>query len=173
MKFDQFQERHLVAGIFLFVLLLIAIFFKDLVGGSEEPLPPEQPAEVELEDPCQAAVTASCEVRVEREFSECDNAQRLRDSMTALLANPQESDTCKASQLTMTQKCPAGCSVDFSSLYSLPGAVQHDVLSTSDSGCLVRGKRTVSLRANCVASVPLREEVPSPEKVQGEVTEGK
>lgn len=158
MKYDVGSERHLVAGIFVIVALMVALFFKGLYTPAP-PAPPPEP--IAFEDPCRVPVTTSCEVVIEREFEDCTSEQRVNDAMAALLVDPQKSDVCKETQLTLSQRCPSGCTVDFSTLFSLPGQVQTDLLTRTESGCLVRGKRVVNLRATC-ATPPRRPETTGP-----------
>ena len=160
MSFINIKEEHLVIGIFGIVLALVVFFLNSFTSSDPAPVVKKGP----YVDPCAMPVTASCDVVVQRDFKNCKDSVQVKHAIEALLADPKESDVCKEKQLTLDANCATGCMVDFSSMYQLVGDTRTDLITRTGEGCLVRGTRTVNMRANCITNPNYKE--PEPEKPQ-------
>lgn len=166
MSFGNIKEEHLVIGIFAIVLALV-VYFLDSFSSSTPPQPVVDTGP--YVDPCAMPVTTSCDVVVQRDFKNCKDSEQVKEAIDTLLANPEDSDVCKEKQLTLDSYCATGCMVDFSSMYQLAGDTRTDLITRTGEGCLVRGTRTVNMRANCITNPNYKE--PEPEKPEGSEVE--
>ena len=96
-------------------------------------------------------VSGSCLASVELKVDGCGrNTAKAR--IDDALAFPMRTPGCRTIDSELNRRCPAGCSIDSTTMVEISGVLEFTVDEQPDESgeCRATGKRQMSVRVNCV-----------------------
>jgi hypothetical protein len=159
------DDSNVISILLLVAVIVIAgVAFQNLVPSStgfSEPkkeLPAgNEPEKTKPKLYC-PSVSRTCKVKTELRTENCQEEAAIRE-VESSLGNPLEIKECQDAEAALAEDCALGCRFDYSSLMVISGQVKADFSPDKDESgkCLVKGRRTVTIKASCVPK-----EEPSP-----------
>ncbi len=141
-------------AVYALLTLVLVVVAMTIWSGRESPM---ETVAVELPKPIQAVECGvfvdSCRIKVSLKLDRCEEAAAEKQ-LHEMLGRPLEMPECRDLVESLGKRCRAGCSLDASSILTVPGRI---LLKGSDvpdeSGrCNYTGLRQVSVRASCQPS---------------------
>ena len=96
-------------------------------------------------------INGSCIASVDLKIDGCGQ-NSAKAKIEDALAFPMRTAGCRSIDAELNRRCPAGCSIDSSSMVEISGPLEFTLDDKPDEAgeCRATGKRQMSVRVNCV-----------------------